>query len=117
MSSAIQTISWVQNAAWDRSVSFGDRKRKGPTTLLVPYNCYWKYQETDYWYKFSHIEEMDEVSGDVNGDGNINISDVTNLIDLLLSGDELPAYADVNGDGGVNIKDVTDLIDILLSGN
>ena len=88
-----------------------------PTTLLVPYNCYWKYQETDYWYKFSHIEEMDEVSGDVNGDGNINISDVTNLIDLLLSGDELPAYADVNGDGGVNIKDVTDLIDILLSGN
>ena len=88
-----------------------------PTTLLVPYNCYWKYQETDYWYKFSHIEEMDEVSGDVNGDGNINISDVTNLIDLLLSGDELPAYADVNGDGGVNIKDVTDLIDMLLSGN
>ena len=88
-----------------------------PTTLLVPYNCYWKYQETDYWYKFSHIEEMDEVSGDVNGDGNINISDVTNLIDLLLSGGELPAYADVNGDGGVNIKDVTDLIDILLSGN
>ena len=32
-------------------------------------------------------------------------------------GDELPAYADVNGDGVVTIKDVTDLIDMLLSGN
>ena len=58
-----------------------------------------------------------QAPGDVNGDGYITISDVTNLIDILLSGGELPAYADVNGDGDVSIKDVTDLIDMLLSGN
>ena len=56
------------------------------------------------------------IRGDVNGDGNITISDVTNLIDILLSGGDIPAGADVNGDGDVSIKDVTDLIDILLSG-
>jgi hypothetical protein len=53
----------------------------------------------------------------VNGDGNIAISDATSLIDMLLSGDELPAWADVDGDGTVGIKDVTTLIDMLLSGN
>ena len=62
--------------------------------------------------------------GDVNKDGNVNISDVTALIDALLGGNSAvetdnysPANSDVNEDGGVNISDVTALIDKLLSGN
>ena len=58
--------------------------------------------------------------GDVNGDGNVSIADVTALIDYLLSGEgssiNLDA-ANVNGDSGVTIADVTALIDVLLSGN
>jgi len=55
--------------------------------------------------------------GDVNGDGSVNISDVTALIDLLLGGGSIsnPA-ADCNQDSSVNISDVTTLIDYLLSG-
>ena len=55
--------------------------------------------------------------GDVNGDGSVNISDVTALIDLLLGGGTIsnPA-ADCNQDSSVNISDVTSLIDYLLSG-
>ena len=55
--------------------------------------------------------------GDVNGDGSVNISDVTALIDLLLGGGTIsnPA-ADCNQDSSVNISDVTTLIDYLLSG-
>ena len=54
--------------------------------------------------------------GDLNGDGSISITDVTNLINLLLTQDVIEnPYADVNGDGVVNIKDVTTLINILLS--
>jgi isocitrate dehydrogenase len=54
--------------------------------------------------------------GDVNGDGSVNISDVTTLIDLLLGGGSIsnPA-ADCNQDSSVNISDVTALIDYLLS--
>ena len=54
--------------------------------------------------------------GDVNGDGSVNISDVTALIDLLLGGGTIsnPA-ADCNQDSSVNISDVTSLIDYLLS--
>lgn len=55
--------------------------------------------------------------GDVDGDGVVNIADVTALIDILLSGGTAPANADVDDDGIVNIADVTALIDMLLSGN
>lgn len=57
--------------------------------------------------------------GDVNMDGNVNISDVTALINYLLSGDasmvDLEA-ANCNLDARVTIADVTALINYLLSG-
>ena len=61
---------------------------------------------------------VNNTTGDVNGDGQVNIGDVTDLIDYLMSGNASGinvAAADVNGDGGVNITDVTDLIDLLLT--
>ena len=58
--------------------------------------------------------------GDVNGDNNVSIGDVTELIDYLLSGNatgiNLDA-ADCNQDSSVSIGDVTTLIDYLLSGS
>lgn len=59
------------------------------------------------------------ISGDADGDGHISISDVTCLIDYLLSGNTPInlANADVNRDGSITIADVTALIDKLLSGN
>jgi len=85
-------------------------------TLHVPVGSIEAYQTTSPWSNFTNIVGINE-PGDVNGDGGINISDVTALIDLLLSGGEISAGADVNGDGQVNISDVTALIDRLLSGN
>ena len=57
--------------------------------------------------------------GDLNGDGKVAISDVTALINYLLSdgGSTIDAAAaDLNGDGKVSIADVTTLINYLLSG-
>ena len=53
--------------------------------------------------------------GDVNGDGEVNISDVNSLIDIVLSGSTENDAADVNNDGEINISDVNALIDIILS--
>jgi hypothetical protein len=67
-----------------------------------------------FWFmKEEHVNAI----GDVNHDGDVNIADVTALIDYLLggSGDYCTICADVNGDKEVNIADVTALVDQLLS--
>ena len=56
------------------------------------------------------------IKGDVNGDGEVNISDVNAMIDFILSSSDDP-IADVNGDGEINISDVNEVISIILSGN
>ena len=87
-------------------------------TLFVPAESLEAYQAHREWGKFLHIVPFIGAGpGDINGDGNVAINDATNLIDILLGGDELPAWGDVDGDGTVDIKDVTTLIDLLLSGN
>ena len=60
------------------------------------------------------------LQGDVDGDGQVKIADVTELIDYLLSGGNMSineAAADCDLDGGITINDVTELIEYLLTGN
>ena len=61
-----------------------------------------------------YLPYLDEVIGDVNGDGEVSISDVNVAINVILSG-EYSEAADVNGDGEVNIADVNAIIDIILA--
>lgn len=57
------------------------------------------------------------IRGDVNGDGSVNISDVSRLINYLQGGDVeiVQAAANCNGDNDVNISDVTMLINFILN--
>ena len=74
----------------------------------------------DYFAIDNIIFKGISVPGDIDGDGQITIGDVTDLIDLILSGNataqSCPA-ADIDGDGQITIGDATDLIDMLLGGN
>ncbi len=57
--------------------------------------------------------------GDVNDDGNVDINDVTALINYVLTGNSTGlnlAAANVNGDSDVDINDVTALIGFVLTG-
>lgn len=64
-----------------------------------------------------HGEGHGYAVGDVNHDGSVNISDVTALIDSLLTGEGgCEICGDVDVDGQVTISDVTALIDKLLAG-
>ena len=55
------------------------------------------------------------LTGDVNGDGRINVSDVAALINMILGLVTMDEQrADVNGDGRVNVSDVSALINIIL---
>ena len=62
-----------------------------------------------------HVEPPATViPGDVNGDNDVTIADVSALIDMLLENGPYTPGADVNGDNDVTIADVSALIDILL---
>ena len=56
--------------------------------------------------------------GDVNGDGEVNVSDVTALISYVLgnNNDIIVEAANCNGDNDINVADVTVLIKYVLSG-
>ena len=87
-------------------------------------------QAHDKVWEVYHINSVDDnwepyagssfQRGDVNGDSNVNISDVTALINYLLSHDDSGLNLDAancNLDNTINISDVTALINYLLSHN
>ena len=53
--------------------------------------------------------------GDLNDDGEVDVTDVVELIDMVLSG-IYDASLDINGDGEVDVTDVVELIDMVLAG-
>ena len=111
-------ISWSLtpprcNGYWS---PFGMYVQNDNCVLYVPRAALETYRTTIHWQDFKTIVPIED-AGDVNGDGIINITDVTALIDLLLA-DEIQtpaALADANLDGELNITDVTALIDRLLA--
>ena len=55
------------------------------------------------------------VKGDVNRDGNVDISDVVALVNIILnSSSDHQAEADLNNDGNIDISDVVALVNIIL---
>ena len=61
------------------------------------------------------VDDTGVLIGDVNGDGRVNVSDVSTLINMILGITEKDeTAADVNGDGRVNVSDVSALINIIL---
>lgn len=84
-------------------------KKVGTTTITA------RVKGTNLSASFT-LKVINYIQGDVNGDGNVNVSDVIELINVLLSGGTTSnAGADVNGDGNVNMVDITGLITILLN--
>ena len=84
-------------------------------TIYVLTGTMAKYEATDGWKFFKNIVEIPNILADLNDDGEIDVTDVVELIDMVLSGSNDPA-GDINGDGEVDVTDVVELIDIVLAG-
>jgi hypothetical protein len=54
------------------------------------------------------------ITGDINLDGQINILDIVQLANMILS-DDYQESADLNGDGNLNILDIVQLVNIILN--
>ena len=55
------------------------------------------------------------LKGDVNGDGDVNVVDITALIDVIMNDVTDNPRADVNEDGRIDVVDITALIDIIMN--
>jgi len=85
-------------------------------TLYVPEEWIEDYMYAGVWELFEHIVGIDTsaIRGDVNGDGEVNIADVNDIIDAILTGNVQTSY-DLTGDEEVNIADVNAIIDLILN--
>lgn len=68
--------------------------------------------------KFKELSASSTRKGDINGDGEVNVADVTTLVDYILGKNPTSCNegaCDINGDNEINVSDVTSLVDIILS--
>ena len=105
--------------AFNVVLSQGDSGHQSVDVTGITKDIYLEITSTTNKYTVADItDQYSFMRGDVNLDGQVNIADVTTLINILLrrsSGIEIPPSADVNDDGEVNIADVTTLITMLLT--
>ena len=84
-------------------------------TLYVPVGTKELYNQVWGWKEFGTIVEIsDALSGDVNGDGVINGTDIQAIINLIVEG-EYNEKGDVNEDGQVNGTDIQEVINIIVN--
>ena len=67
------------------------------------------------WAEYIYESEVDEMIGDINADGDVNILDVVLLANTVLTGSYL-SEGDINGDGENNVLDIVGLVNIILNG-
>jgi len=61
------------------------------------------------------ISTDDGMTGDVNGDGGVNVQDIIVIINWILDGDYSSA-GDINGDGGLNVQDIILIVNMIING-
>ena len=120
-SQTIETITCraMTPPAWNNQYVFRPNVYQ-QATLHVPIGCQQAYQLSSWGQFMTIIGDVsnDNTNGDVNGDGEVNISDANSVIDVVIMGGNaghtrIPA-ADINGDGEVNIGDVNAIIKMIL---
>lgn len=86
--------------------------------LKVPMGAISTYRATDYWYLFDKITGYGIIiTGDVNGDGLVDVLDVSYIIGHVLGENPYPFIidqADLDMNGEISIEDVTKLIGMIL---
>ena len=107
-----------EDSGYYNYIGFDGNQLYDQVSLFVPNDALADYCNHYEWGKFSRIVPFIGAGpGDVNGDGELDVNDVTWLINQLLNGVDLPAYCDVNGDGNITIGDATALVDMVLNRN
>ena len=77
----------------------------------------WGAGKLDIEAGLRYVLNIEFKPGDVDGDGEVTISDINVVIGIILGGNvdyDIRRRADVNGDGEINVSDINMIIDIIL---
>ncbi len=67
------------------------------------------------WSNKIEVVTLTGITGDVNGDGEVDVRDITALIDVIMNSVTDNPRADVNADDEIDVRDITALIDIIMN--
>lgn len=111
-------VVWKQHEPWtsDSNSSPITKKMSKKSTRPMPHKM--KTDDPNYFNNYSvcplEVKPQSTV-GDIDGNGEVNVSDVTALINHILNAATYESsLCDIDGNGEVNATDVTALINILL---
>ena len=87
---------------------------------FMKYTLYVDYPNNNFWgsaHGYYYYEESNVLLGDVNSDGIINVIDIVNLVNYILSGGGAidTDAADFNQDGIINVIDIVNLVNFILN--
>ena len=70
-----------------------------------------------FLYSLINVEylEEDAITGDVNGDGILNVLDIVQLVNIVLYSEEYNETGDMNNDGILNVLDIVLLVNTILN--
>lgn len=111
-------VVWKQHEPWtfDSSSSPIAKKMSKKATRPMPRKM--KADDPNYFNNYSVCPlevKPQSIVGDIDGNGEVNVSDVTALINHILNAATYDSsLCDIDGNGEVNVTDVTALINILL---
>lgn len=111
-------VVWKQHEPWtfDSSSSPIAKKMSKKTARPMPRKM--KADDPNYFNNYSVCPlevKPQSIVGDIDGNGEVNVSDVTALINHILNAATYDStLCDIDGNGEVNVTDVTALINILL---
>ena len=111
-------VSGLDAGEWKLAID-GENISAGLTSIPVTISTIQNFSIPAGGYKvYVKGEPQSTLVGDVNQDGEVNVSDVNVVINIILNYNgegALNMRADVNGDGEVNVSDVNVLINIILN--
>lgn len=111
-------VVWKQHEPWTFDSSSSPIAKKMSKKAARPMPRKMKADDPNYFNNYSvcplEVKPQSSV-GDIDGNGEVNVSDVTALINHILNAATYDStLCDIDGNGEVNVTDVTALINILL---
>ena len=111
-------VVWKQHEPWTFDSSSSPIAKKMSKKAARPMPRKMKADDPNYFNNYSVCPlevKPQSIVGDIDGNGEVNVSDVTALINHILNTATYDStLCDIDGNGEVNVTDVTALINILL---